>query len=113
MKNKKKKNINFTLIITLMLSIFIYFYTNKNIIRIILILLMILINFNHVIHFTKILNFIKKTIIETKKIIWANPKETLYTTLIITCITIISSLLLWILDHILLYLISFFINLRL
>lgn len=56
--------------------------------------------------------FIKKAKTDAKKILWPTRQESFYTTLIIFVITILTSLIFWGLDTILIFFISFFTNLR-
>lgn len=61
----------------------------------------------------KIFLLLYESKLELNKIIWPNNKETFYTTIIISIITILVSLILWILDSILFKIISNIIHLRL
>ncbi|WP_422667581.1 preprotein translocase subunit SecE [Buchnera aphidicola] len=56
--------------------------------------------------------YIKQSYGEIKKIIWPQYRETLYTTFIIIIVTILMSLILWVLDSIIFRLIAFVINIR-
>ncbi|UVK76722.1 MAG: Sec translocon subunit SecE [Sodalis sp. Fse] len=49
---------------------------------------------------------------EVRKVIWPTHQDTLHTTLIVTAVTAMMSLILWGLDSILVYVISFIIGLR-
>ena len=61
----------------------------------------------------KLLFLITESKHEIKKIIWPSKKETLYTTFIVSIVTVIISLLIWGIDNILFHLVSFITNLRL
>ncbi|XRX42585.1 MAG: preprotein translocase subunit SecE [Buchnera aphidicola (Eriosoma harunire)] len=56
---------------------------------------------------------IKKTKEEIQKIIWPSYKDTLYTTLIVSIVTTVMSLILWLLDKTLLYLVTLITSMRL
>lgn len=58
------------------------------------------------------ISFILNSRIEAKKVFWPSRQETLHTTLIIALITIITSLIFWGLDTILILCVSFLTNLR-
>ncbi|QJC30057.1 preprotein translocase subunit SecE [Enterobacteriaceae endosymbiont of Plateumaris sericea] len=111
--------IKWTISIFLFISIIIYDYLYQNIefpIRIIVICpILILIVFIILSTNTgkKIFLFIREARIETRKVIWPTYKETLQVTLIIIIITLIISIIIWGLDSILIYLISFLTNMRL
>ncbi|WP_343187798.1 preprotein translocase subunit SecE [Buchnera aphidicola (Periphyllus koelreuteriae)] len=94
-----KKN-NFSFIKLKNLEIFSFF------LLLIIILLVIKKYYNHI-------NSIYKDMkIEIKKITWPNKKETLYTTFIIILISFFISIILWSLDNIIFYLISFITSLK-
>ncbi|CAL4318230.1 preprotein translocase subunit SecE [Buchnera aphidicola] len=61
----------------------------------------------------KMLFLITESKNEIKKIIWPNKKETLYTTFIVSIVTVVMSLVIWGIDNILFHLVSFITNLRL
>ncbi|WP_367670684.1 preprotein translocase subunit SecE [Sodalis-like secondary symbiont of Drepanosiphum platanoidis] len=58
------------------------------------------------------ISFVHKSLIETKKIIWPSSRDTLNTTIVIFIVTLLVSIILWILDTILIYIISIIIQLR-
>ncbi|WP_222836877.1 preprotein translocase subunit SecE [Buchnera aphidicola] len=60
----------------------------------------------------KIINFIYESNIDCKKISWLNKKEAIQITFIIIFTSIIISLLLWIIDRIIFYIIALIIKLR-
>ncbi|QJC31754.1 preprotein translocase subunit SecE [Enterobacteriaceae endosymbiont of Donacia tomentosa] len=60
----------------------------------------------------KIFLFIREARIETGKVIWPTYKDTWNTTLVVSIITIIISIIFWILDNFLIYLISFLTGMR-
>ncbi|CAL4318175.1 Protein translocase subunit SecE [Buchnera aphidicola (Eriosoma grossulariae)] len=122
--NRDQKNnhqlelIKWSSIITLIFIIIIgnYYYQFINLfIRIILIIfssIMIYKIFSITQKGIYVLDLINESKIELKKIIWPNYKETLYTTLIVSIVTTIMSLILWILDRFLFYLVSLITNIR-
>lgn len=59
-----------------------------------------------------LISFVREATSEFKKVIWPTYQETLYTTLMIVMMTVLISLILWGLDNILIYFISFCTNLR-
>lgn len=61
----------------------------------------------------KILLLIYDTKYELKNILWPNKKDSLKTTIIVIMITILLSLIFWILDNFLMYAVSWIIQLRL
>lgn len=56
--------------------------------------------------------FTREARTELRKVIWPTRQETFHTTLIVTAVTIVISLILWVLDVILVHLVSFIIHLR-
>ncbi|UAJ64955.1 preprotein translocase subunit SecE [Candidatus Schneideria nysicola] len=56
--------------------------------------------------------FFREARIEARKVVWPTYQETFYTTLIVSIVTIIMSLIIWILDSILVKIISFVTRLR-
>lgn len=119
----KKRNIEkikwiFIIIILIILIIGNYLYNKvSSIIRIFLIIPILLTTVLYIIYKTKkgkcFANFVKATKVEAKKVVWPSYKETFYTTLIIALVTVLTSLLFWALDSILIYFISFITHLRL
>ncbi|QJC29619.1 preprotein translocase subunit SecE [Enterobacteriaceae endosymbiont of Plateumaris pusilla] len=111
--------LKWTISLFLFISIIVYDYLYQNVefpIRIIIICpILILIIF--IILSTdkgkKIFLFIRESRIETRKVIWPTYKETLHITSIVIIITLIISIIIWGLDNILIYLISFLTNMRL
>lgn len=61
----------------------------------------------------KMLFLITESKKEIKKIIWPSKKETLYTTFIVSIVTVIMSVLIWGIDNMLFHLVTFITNLRL
>ncbi|QJC29172.1 preprotein translocase subunit SecE [Enterobacteriaceae endosymbiont of Plateumaris rustica] len=123
LKIKKSKFIlefiKWTISILLFIFIIIYDYLYQNIefaVRIIIIcpiLILIIFTILSTNKGEKIFLFIRETRIETLKVIWPSYKETLQITLIIIIITLIMSIIIWGLDSILIFLISFLTNMRL
>lgn len=122
MKHKNIKNYEHLkwLLITLIIVItaIIDYYLQKTNILLRLILIFASISINIIIFcFTKkgkqILSFFHESKIELQKIIWPSKKETLQTTCIVLLLSMIISIILWGLDHIIFRLISFIIALRL
>lgn len=120
-KKQKKNTLEFFkwLIIAVILLITIvgnYYYRNINYnirLLIILSLTFITIWFSFLtLKGRSILSFILEAKIEAKKVIWPTRQETFHTTLIIIAITIFMSLVFWGLDNFLIFVISFFTNLR-
>lgn len=104
------------IILLILITVINYSYNeNKTYIKILLIiqLIIILSMINKTIIGYNFINFINETRMEVYKVIWPTKKETLNTTLVISIITIIISCILWILDNIILHIVSFITNLRL
>ncbi|QJC31340.1 preprotein translocase subunit SecE [Enterobacteriaceae endosymbiont of Macroplea mutica] len=108
--------IKWTISIVLLVLIIIYNYIYQNIQEIFrdLLVSVLMICMGYVILSTKkcktISIFIKKSIIEVQKIFWPTYIETLQMTFIVFIVTVIISMILWLLDYSLIYLISFLIR---
>ncbi|WP_428994189.1 preprotein translocase subunit SecE [Buchnera aphidicola] len=59
-----------------------------------------------------IINFIKSLVLEIKSIQWAEKKDTAKITVVIIISSVILSFVLWVLDQVIFFIISFIINLR-
>lgn len=106
-----------SILLFLMLSFFIkyYFYETQLFIRVLIMTFVILCAIGTFLY-TKMGQHIISCIIMSKqemnKMTWPGYKETLYTTLIIISVTILLSLLLWLIDSIIFHLIAFIISIR-
>jgi len=107
---KTKKNISFVFITLLTTLIPFIFYLMKNIlikiclyIIIILCIILIIIKYKH---HKKLISFLKETRQEFKNITWSKRKETIQSTLAVLCIVFCTSIILWIIDSILTYIVS-------
>ncbi|WP_343183118.1 preprotein translocase subunit SecE [Buchnera aphidicola (Neophyllaphis podocarpi)] len=116
-KNKKKLTKWIYILSIFVVDFIINYYYKKNSITTILINLITITASIFIFLLTdlgkKIVIFIKKTKKEVNNIIWPKFQETLYTTLIVIFVTIITSIILWGLDNLLFSLISFITELRL
>lgn len=106
-----------SILLFLILSFFIkyYFYETQLFIRVLIMTFVILCAIGTFLY-TKMGQHIISCIIMSKqemnKMTWPGYKETLYTTLIIISVTILLSLLLWLIDSIIFHLIAFIISIR-
>ncbi|HET9678503.1 MAG TPA: preprotein translocase subunit SecE [Buchnera sp. (in: enterobacteria)] len=106
---KKKWIVIITTIFLIILENLYFFKINKTLITFLLILIT-LFYFSKTKNGQKIISIIKESKTEIKKIIWPTTKETLYITITISIVTILISLILWIIDRFFFYMISFITN---
>ncbi|CAL4318052.1 Protein translocase subunit SecE [Buchnera aphidicola (Thelaxes suberi)] len=96
-------------------SIFCYTYFNKNLFYgsiVLLTIILLLTVFFLILNKNKIFYLIYSIKNEIKKIVWPDKNDTFYITIIVVFITIIMSLILWILDNLSYNLISYILKMR-
>ncbi|WWO96383.1 MAG: preprotein translocase subunit SecE [Candidatus Dasytiphilus stammeri] len=103
-------------VILLMIAIMSNHYQNIRLVIRILTVIITILTAVFIVSLTKngkvLLNFFLESQQEMRRIIWPSKQETLHTTLIVVTATAIMSLILWGLDRILFFIISFLTNVR-